>query len=84
MAIFCKVPQMKPSSAEKGMDKIMASTTPGMPQICQSATRMTAISAPMAPRVMAKFKPMPAMMGKSRQSTRNRLRPMRVTISFSR
>ena len=82
--MFCKVPQMKPSRAEKGMDRIMASTTPGMPQICQSATRMTAISAPMAPRVMAKFRPMPAIMGNSKQRTRNRFRPIRVTISLSR
>ena len=82
--MFCRVPQMKPRKAEKGMDRIMDSTTPGMPQICQSATRMTAISAPMAPRVMAKFSPMPAMMGNSKQSTRNRFRPMRVMISLSR
>ena len=82
--MFCKVPQMKPSRAEKGMDRIMASTTPGMPQICQSATRMTAISAPMAPSVMAKFRPMPAIMGNSKQRTRNRFRPIRVTISLSR
>ena len=82
--MFCSVPQMKPSRAEKGMDRIIASTTPGIPQICQSATRMMAISAPMAPRVMAKFSPMPAIMGNSRHSTKNRFRPIRVTISFSR
>ena len=82
--MFRMAPHTRPSTAEKGMDRIMASTTPGMPQICQSATRMMASSAPIAPRVMAKFMPMPAIMGKSRQSTRNRFRPMRVMISLSR
>ena len=55
-----------------------------MPQICQSETRMSAISPAMAPRVMPKFRPMPAMIGISRQRMRKMFRPMRVQISFSR
>ena len=66
------------------MEMIIASTTPGMPQICQSVTKISAISPAMAPRVMPKLRPMPAMMGMSRLRIRNTFLPMRVTISFNR
>ena len=59
-----------------------ASTRPGIPQICQSATRISAISPAMAPSVMAKFRPIPAMMGISRLRIRKELRPRRVTASL--
>ena len=82
--MFRRVPHRIPSRMDRGMDRIMARMTPGIPQICQSATRIRAISPAMAPRVMPKFSPMPAIMGISRQRIRKVFRPMRVTISFIR
>ena len=67
-----------------GMERIMASTTPGMPQICQSDTKISAISPAMAPSVMPKFRPMPDIMGMSRARIRKMFRPIRVMISLSR
>ena len=66
------------------MDTIIARMMPGIPQICQSDTKISAISPAMAPRVMPKFSPMPAMMGISRLRIRNAFRASRVTISLVR
>ena len=82
--MFRILPQTRPRTTEKGMETIMASTTPGMPQICQSDTKISASSPAMAPRVMPKFRPMPAMIGISRLRIRKALRPRRVMISLSR
>ena len=67
-----------------GIERIMASTTPGIPQICQSDTNISAISPAMAPSVMPKFRPMPDMMGISKARIRKMFLPMRVMISLSR
>ena len=67
-----------------GIDRIIARITPGMPQICQSDTKISAISPAMAPSVMPKFRPMPDMMGMSRAKIRKMFRPIRVMISLSR
>ena len=72
-----------PSRMEIGIETITARTIPGMPTICQSETRIRAISAAMAPSVIPKFRPMPAMMGISRLRIRKELRPIRVTISLT-
>ena len=45
---------------------------------------LQAISPAMAPSVMPKFRPIPAMIGISRLRIRNAFRPRRVMISFSR
>ena len=78
------LPHMMPRSVDRGTERIMASTTPGMPQICQSVTKIRATCPAMAPSVMPKFKPMPAMMGIKRLRIRKIFRPIRVTISLSR
>ena len=82
--MFSSLPQSIPRRMENGMERIIASTTPGMPQTCQSATRMSAISPAIAPRVMPKLRPMPAIIGKSRQRMRKMFLPIRVTISLRR
>ena len=82
--MFRILPQNAPSRTEIGMEMIIASTTPGMPQICQSETKIRAISPAIAPRVMPKFRPMPDMIGMSSARIRKMLRPMRVTISLIR
>ena len=66
------------------LEIMAASTRPGIPQICQSATKIRPISPAIAPRVMPKFRPIPAMMGISRLRIRKALRPRRVMISLSR
>ena len=66
------------------MDKIMARTMPGIPMICQSETRIKPISPAIAPRVIPKFRPMPAMIGIRREMIRKEFLPIRVTISFTR
>ena len=63
---------------------MVASTMPGMPQICQSEVKISAISAAMAPSVMPKFRPMPAMIGISSERIRKALRLSRFMISLSR
>ena len=81
---LCMLPQNAPSRIEMGIERIIASTTPGMPQICQSETKIRAISPAIAPSVIPKFRPMPAIIGISRLRMRNALRPRRVEISLSR
>ena len=78
------LPHMRPSRVDRGTDRIIASTTPGMPQICQSVTKISAIWPAMAPKVMPKFKPIPDMMGISRLRIKKMFRPIRVMISLSR
>ena len=78
------LPQSMPRRTENGTDRIIASTTPGMPHTCQSATKISAISPAIAPRVIPKFRPIPAIIGKSRQRMRKMFLPIRVTISFIR
>ena len=77
-------PQNAPSKIEMGIERIIASTTPGIPQICQSETKIRAISPAIAPSVIPKFRPIPAMIGISRHRIRNVFLPIRVTISLSR
>ena len=69
---------------EKGTETIIARMTPGMPQICQSETKIRASSPAMAPSVMPKFRPIPAMIGINRLRIRKAFLPRRVMISFSR
>ena len=83
-ALFRIMPQNTPRRMEIGTEMIAASTMPGIPTICQSDTRIRPISPAMAPRVMPKFSPMPAMMGISRLRIRKEFLPIRVTISFAR
>ena len=65
-----------------GTDIIAAKIIPGTLTICQSHTRISAISAAMAPSVIPKLSPIPAMIGMRRLSIRKELRPILVTISF--
>ena len=67
---------------EIGVEMMAARTMPGMPTMSQSLIRIRPISAAMAPRVMPKFRPMPAMMGIRRLTTRKEFRPMRVMTSL--
>ena len=76
------LPQKTPSSTEIGTEMMAARTIPGIPMICQSAVKISAISAAMAPSVIPKFSPIPAMIGMSRLRIRNAFLPMRVTISL--
>ena len=67
-----------------GVPIIMDSTTPGMPTIAQSRTRISPIWPAMAPSTIPKFSPMPAMMGIRRERIRKELRPMRISSSWIR
>ena len=78
------VPQNRPRRMEIGIEMIIASTIPGIPTICQSATRISPISPAMAPSVIPKFRPIPAMIGIRRDRIRNAFLPIRVTISLIR
>ena len=78
------LPQKRPSRMEIGMEMIMARIMPGIPHICQSATKIRPISPAIAPRVIPKLSPMPAIMGISRLRIRKAFLPNLVTISLSR
>lgn len=75
---------MMPSRTEMGMEMIAARISPGMPQTCQSAAKINPIWPAIAPSVMPKFIPMPAITGMSRLRMRKALRPRRVMPSLSR
>ena len=77
-------PQKRPRSTEIGMEMITASTMPGMPQICQSAAKIRPICPAIAPRVIPKFRPRPAMIGISRLRIKNVFLPILVRISLIR
>ena len=78
------LPQKRPSRTEIGMEIIMARMIPGMPHICQSATKIRPISPAMAPSVIPKFSPIPAIIGINRLRIRKAFLPNLVTISLSR
>ena len=67
-----------------GMEMIIARTIPGIPQICQSETRIRPISPAIAPSVIPKFRPIPAMMGIRRLRIRKLFLAILVMISASR
>lgn len=60
---------------------IAARSMPCTPTMFQSQTKIRPICPAMAPSTMPKFRPMPAMMGISRESTRNELRDRRTKSS---
>ena len=67
-----------------GMEMIAARIRPGMPHTCQSAAKIRPISPAIAPSVIPKFMPMPAITGMSRLRIRNALRPRRVITSLNK
>ena len=81
---FRILPIITPNATEMGMETMAARIMPGMPQTCQSAAKISPISPAMAPSVIPKFIPMPAITGISRLRIKNALRPRRVMTSFKR
>ena len=77
-------PQNHPRSKENGIETMQAKTIPGIPTICQSDTKIKAISPAMAPSVIPKLSPIPAMIGMRSARIRNAFLPIRVTISLMR
>ena len=75
------LPIRKPNSAAIGTVISAATANPPRPGICHSVTHSAAICAAIAPMVMAKLMPMPAMMGMISASTMNALRDRRPSSS---
>ena len=63
---------------------IAASTMPGIPTIPQSETKISPICPAIAPSVIPKLRPIPAMTGIRRERTRNEFLPSLERISFRR